>query len=194
MPPPKKLVRERLSHFNGAKLSPRKAIKRVAAIALSPVKARPQKKNRNTDPEDEVPVSESSAANIQNEDVFLADANTSHHHEFHQGSMPEPPTAAPPAFVLQGRINLNSSQYHGPHQEDDRASPTPRAPSILEHSDDDNDLDSEIVPPEEDELCVPEAGNFGGDGYPRPAPPKTFVEKMAALGTKQFLAVAPDSW
>ncbi|KAJ7018164.1 hypothetical protein C8F04DRAFT_1278087 [Mycena alexandri] len=54
MPPPKKLVRERLSHFNGAKLSPRKAIKRVAAIALSPVKARPQKKNRNTDPEDEV--------------------------------------------------------------------------------------------------------------------------------------------
>lgn len=43
-----------------------------------------------------------------------------------------------------------------------------------------------------DELCVPDAGTFSGDGYPRPAPPKTFVEKMAALGTKQALAAAPD--
>jgi hypothetical protein len=63
---------------------------------------------------------------------------------------------------------------------------------MLADSDDDNDLNSEIVPPELDELCAPEAGDFGGDGYPRPAPPKTFLEKMAALGTKQFLAVAPD--
>ncbi|KAJ7157452.1 hypothetical protein C8R46DRAFT_1294155, partial [Mycena filopes] len=109
---------------------------------------------------------------------------------FHQGRNPEPPTAAPPAFVLKGRLNLNSSQY--PVPEADRASPTPRAPSFLDHSDDDNDLDSEIVSPDQDELCVPEAGNFGGDGYPRPAPPQTFVQKMAALGTKQFLAVAPD--
>lgn len=46
MPPPKRFARERLSHF-AAKLSPRKAIKRVASIALSPVKARPQKKNRD---------------------------------------------------------------------------------------------------------------------------------------------------
>jgi hypothetical protein len=43
-----------------------------------------------------------------------------------------------------------------------------------------------------DELCVPDAGTFSGDGYPRPTPPKTFVEKMAALRTKQALAAAPD--
>ncbi|KAJ6602305.1 hypothetical protein B0H10DRAFT_2230189 [Mycena sp. CBHHK59/15] len=80
--------------------------------------------------------------------------------------------------------------------DDDHASvhtfPTPHAPSMLADSDDDNDLNSEIVPPELDELCAPEAGDFGGDGYPHPAPPKTFLERMAALGTKQFLTVAPD--
>jgi hypothetical protein len=71
--------------------------------------------------------------------------------------------------------------------------PTPRAPSLLAESDsDEHDLDSEIVPPELDELCAVEAGAFGGDGYPRPVPPKSFIEKMAGLGTKQILAVAPD--
>jgi hypothetical protein len=57
---------------------------------------------------------------------------------------------------------------------------------------DDDDLESEIVPPELDELCAADSGTFGGDGYPRPAPPKTFVEKMAAIGVKQAVAVAPD--
>lgn len=57
---------------------------------------------------------------------------------------------------------------------------------------DDDEGDDEIVPPSFDELCAPEAGNFAGDGYPRPAPSKSFLEKMAALGTKQILAVAPD--
>ncbi|KAJ6565098.1 hypothetical protein B0H10DRAFT_1965832 [Mycena sp. CBHHK59/15] len=198
MPPPKKLVWERLSHFNG-KLSPKKAIKHVTTIALSPVKTCPQKKHRNTD-HNHSSVStqepESSTAAVQNPDVFMDDTNpAAHYHEFHQGSVPEPPTAAPFAFGLKGRLHLNNSQ-HTPHQDDDHASvhtfPTPRAPSMLADSDDDNDLNSEIVPPELDELCAPEAGDFGGDGYPRPAPPKTFLEKMAALGTKQFLAVAPD--
>jgi hypothetical protein len=63
---------------------------------------------------------------------------------------------------------------------------------MLAESDNDDDLDSEIVPPELDELCATDAGAFAGDGYPRPAPPKTFIEKMAALGTKQALAAAPD--
>jgi hypothetical protein len=63
---------------------------------------------------------------------------------------------------------------------------------MLAESDDDNDLDSEVIPPELDELCAADAGAFGGDGYPRPAPPKTFIEKMAALGTKQALAATPD--
>jgi hypothetical protein len=39
---------------------------------------------------------------------------------------------------------------------------------------------------------VPEAGTFYGDGYPCPVPPKSFLDKMAALGVKQALAVAPD--
>lgn len=138
------------------------------------------------------PLQSTLAVNNPNEDVFAADTNSTApgpYHEFYQGMTPEAPTAAPPAFVLKGRVNLRTPASH---QEDGRASPTPRAPSIIEHSDDDNDLDSEIVAPEEDELCVQEAGDFGGDGYPRPAPPKTFVKKMEELGRKQFLAVAPD--
>jgi hypothetical protein len=134
------------------------------------------------------------AGNID-EDVFFENPDLAGpYHKFHQGSTPESPTAAPLAFKLKGRLVAENS-HHYPHQDDDHASthtfPTPRAASVLAESDDDN-LDSEIVPPEFDELCAGEAGAFGGDGYPRPAPPKTFVEKMAMFGKKQFLAVAPD--
>jgi hypothetical protein len=52
MPPSKKTFRDRAAILNGRLASPKKAIKRVAAIALSPVKARPQKKHQNDDPED----------------------------------------------------------------------------------------------------------------------------------------------
>jgi hypothetical protein len=47
MPPPKKSVRDRLSRLNGRLPSPKKAIKRVASIALSPIKVRVQKKHRH---------------------------------------------------------------------------------------------------------------------------------------------------
>jgi hypothetical protein len=46
MPFAKKSVRDRLSRLNGRLPSPKKAIKRVAAIALSPVK-RVEKKHRS---------------------------------------------------------------------------------------------------------------------------------------------------
>jgi hypothetical protein len=51
MPTSKKSVRDRLNRLNGRLPSPKKAIKRVASIALSPVKNHPQKKHRNKDPE-----------------------------------------------------------------------------------------------------------------------------------------------
>jgi hypothetical protein len=53
MPASKKHLRDRVARLNGRLPSPRKAIKRVAAIALSPVK-RVQKKRRNAEPEDSV--------------------------------------------------------------------------------------------------------------------------------------------
>ncbi|KAJ7808307.1 hypothetical protein B0H14DRAFT_3482442 [Mycena olivaceomarginata] len=55
-----------------------------------------------------------------------------------------------------------------------------------------SNLDSEIIPPELNELCAPDAGSFLGDGYPRPEPSKSFLERMACLGKKQILAIAPD--
>ncbi|KAJ7083739.1 hypothetical protein B0H15DRAFT_802771 [Mycena belliarum] len=70
--------------------------------------------------------------------------------------------------------------------------PTPHPPSLLADSDNNEHLDNEIISPELDELCAADAGAFVGDGYPRPVPPQTFVAKMAALGAKQALAVAPD--
>jgi hypothetical protein len=53
MPAPKKAIRDKLSRLNGRLPSPKKAIKRVAVIALSPIKACPQKKHRHEDPEDD---------------------------------------------------------------------------------------------------------------------------------------------
>jgi hypothetical protein len=101
------------------------------------------------------------------------------------------------AFALKGKLfTAKIPANQSPLQDDDDASthtfPTSHPPSMLAESDDDNDLDSEVIPPELDELCAADAGAFGGDGYPRPAPPKTFIEKMAALGTKQALAATPD--
>ncbi|KAJ6519197.1 hypothetical protein C8R45DRAFT_918270 [Mycena sanguinolenta] len=213
MPPLKKSVRDRLNRLHGRLPSPKKAIKRVAAIALSPVKARPEKKHRRRDPDDSdkhavlqslpshpttdriysksMQEPESGAANCEdNDDIFLVDTNLLqadyHTSVFHQGSTPESPTAAPMAFKLRGKL----TRLH--HDSNDQASihtfPTPDAPSMLAESDD----DEEIIPPEFDELCAPEAGSFLGDGYPRSAPSKSFLEKMAALGAKQILAVAPD--
>ncbi|KAJ7237498.1 hypothetical protein C8J57DRAFT_1568187 [Mycena rebaudengoi] len=188
MPPFKKSLRDRLSRLGGNIPSPKKAMKRVAAIALSPVKARPQKKRREEEPQDD------HATNKENADVFVDNSNPSGacETEFHQGSIPEPPTAAPMAFKLRGKFTAGP----GPEHDSDRADcesthtfPTPHEPSMLG---DDDDLESEIVPPELDELCAADSGTFGGDGYPRPAPPKTFVEKMAAIGVKQAVAVAPD--
>ncbi|KAJ7472041.1 hypothetical protein FB451DRAFT_1521447 [Mycena latifolia] len=199
MPAPKKTIRDRLNRLNGRLPSPKKAIKRVAAIALSPVKARQEKKRRSEDPEDDDLTASMqepgpSAANKENEDVFLEDPNPAaqYQSEFHQGSMPEPPTGAPMAFKLVGKFTANNTGYHDDDNTSIHTFPTPRAPSMLAESDDNDDLDNEIIPPELDELCAAEAGAFGGDGYPRPAPPKTFVEKMAALGAKQALAAAPD--
>jgi hypothetical protein len=51
MPTSKKSVRDRLNRLNGRLPLPKKAIKHVMSIALSPVKNRPQKKHRNKDPE-----------------------------------------------------------------------------------------------------------------------------------------------
>lgn len=108
---------------------------------------------------------------------------------FYQGSRPEQPSAAPTAFVLKGKITTHN----------DRASintfpsPSLRAPSVLTESENDgNSPGDEMIPPELDELCAREAGTFSGDGYPRPVPPTSFLDKMAALGVKQALAVAPD--
>ncbi|KAJ6602943.1 hypothetical protein B0H10DRAFT_1958015 [Mycena sp. CBHHK59/15] len=203
MPPPKKSIRDRLNRLNRRLPSPKKAIKHVAAIMLSPVKARPQKKHRSEDPEHNDSTTSKQepwpgTANSENVDVFWEDTNPAAEYQniFHQGSMLESPTAAPMAFNLVGKFTAHNTGCHSPHDDDHTSIhtfPTPHVPSMLAEEEDDNDdLDSEIIPPEFDELCAPDAGVFGGDGYPRPAPPKTFVEKMAALGTKQFLAVAPD--
>ncbi|KAJ7713819.1 hypothetical protein B0H16DRAFT_1478397 [Mycena metata] len=211
MPPLKKKFRDRVSRLHGGVASPKHvAVKRVAAIALSPVKARPQKKPRDQGPEDNHSTTsmdsdiEEMAPGLDMEeitpvsdkedmDVFSDDTNlgAQYQHAFHQGSTPETPTGAPMAFNLKGKLPRNTD----PRRDDDNVSintfPGSRAPSILE-SDDGDDMDNEMVPPEQDELRVPEAGGFGGDGYPRPAPPQAFVEKMAAIGKKQALAAAPN--
>ncbi|KAJ7656540.1 hypothetical protein B0H17DRAFT_1146195 [Mycena rosella] len=164
MPPLKKVFRDRAAILNGRLASPKKAIKRVAAIALSPVKARAQKKHQNADPEDHdmstsMQETEPIAAEKENEDVFLAETDpvAQYQSKFHQRSMPETPTAALMAFKLKGKL-----------------------------------FTARDCSPELDELYAADAGVFTGDGYPRPAPPKTFLEKMAALGTKQALSAAPD--
>ncbi|KAJ7680161.1 hypothetical protein B0H17DRAFT_1206149 [Mycena rosella] len=217
MPPLNKVFWAQAAILNGRMASPKKAIKRVAAIVLSPVKARAQKKHRNADPEDhDIRISVAShmrlifcskmntsmqetepiAAEKENDSVFLAETDpvAQYQSEFHQGSMPETPTAAPMAFKLKGK--LFTAENPGHQSDDDHASvhtfPTSHPPSVLADSDNGDDLDSEIVPPELDELCAADAGVFTGDGYPRPAPPKTFLEKMATLGTKQALSAAPD--
>ncbi|KAJ7714597.1 hypothetical protein B0H16DRAFT_1742514 [Mycena metata] len=125
---------------------------------------------------------------------------------FYQGSTPEPVTSAPASFKLFGKLFQSKSKGLA-HRDDadsvDRVSiatfPVEGAPSILGEpdydGDDDNataDDDTEVVPQELDELLAVEAGNFAGDGYPRPAPPQSFIEKMAALEKKQAVAVAPD--
>ncbi|KAJ7343795.1 hypothetical protein DFH08DRAFT_810344 [Mycena albidolilacea] len=197
LPTSKKSVQDRLNRLKGRLPLPKKAIKRVASIALSPVKNRLQKKRRNKDPENADP--EPNTANSENHDVFLNNTNPPaadyHTGRLYQGSRPEPPEAAPMAFVIQGKIG--PTECESPHHDNDHASirifPTLCAPSLLAESDsDDHDLDNEIVPPELDELCAVEAGAFGGDRYPHPVPPKSFIEKMAGLWTKQILAVAPD--
>ncbi|KAJ6613571.1 hypothetical protein B0H10DRAFT_1951359 [Mycena sp. CBHHK59/15] len=157
----------------------------TTAITLSPVKACPQKKHRGEDPDDsDNHVVLDLMADLSKVDRLYTGA----------GSTPEPPTAAPTAFKMFGKF---TTQCTSPHcDSDDLVSihtfPTPCAPSISDESDDNNDLENENLPPELDELCAPEAGAFAGDGYPCPAPPKSFLEKMAAIGTKQILAVAPD--
>ncbi|KAJ7683757.1 hypothetical protein B0H17DRAFT_1204893 [Mycena rosella] len=101
------------------------------------------------------------------------------------------------AFKPKGKLFTAKNPGHqSPHHDDDHTSvhtfPPSHPPSILADSDNDDDPDSEIVPPELDELCAADTSAFTGDGYPHPALPKTFVEKMAALGTKQALAAAPN--
>ncbi|KAJ7732978.1 hypothetical protein B0H16DRAFT_1732494 [Mycena metata] len=215
MPPLKRRFKNQVARLNGGLASPKKAIKRVAAIALSPVKSRPQKKHRNDDhdvrmiplacalrlmslPKSMISVQEAAPGAADNlHDVFLDAEYPEYQTAFHQGSTPESPTAAPIAFQLKGKFPPAENTGASIHRDDDNTSthtfPAPRATSILAESDDDiDDLDDEIVPPEFDELCASDAGTFSGDGYPRPAPPKTFVQKMAALGTKQALAAAPD--
>ncbi|KAJ7698439.1 hypothetical protein B0H14DRAFT_3904789 [Mycena olivaceomarginata] len=214
MPFPKKSIRDRLSHLNGCLPSPKKAIKCVAAIALSPVK-HVEKKHRHKDPDDSdhshgvagfVPfltldsqsdkssvssTQHSEQANCEDDDVFM-DASPPpadfHMSLFHQGSTPETSTAAPAAFkIVRGRLvtlHRDSSDNISTH-----TFPAPDGASMLADSDEN---DSEIMSPEFDELCVPDAGVFSGDGYPRPEPSKNFLQKMAALGKKQFLAAAPD--
>jgi hypothetical protein len=66
----------------------------------------------------------------------------------------------------------------------------PRAPSILTESDNDDDGDNEIVAPELDELCAADAGTFGGDGYPRPAP---LLKKWPPSGPSKLLPLHPIS-
>ncbi|KAJ7347341.1 hypothetical protein DFH08DRAFT_960682 [Mycena albidolilacea] len=203
MPFPKKSIRDRLSRLNGRLPSPKKAIKRVAAIALSPVK-RVEKKRRHEDPDDSdhghgvagffpsltldsqsdkssISTQHSEPAHREDDDVFMdaspppADFYTS---QFHQGSMPETPTAAPAAYkIVRGRLatlHCDTSDNLSTH-----TFPAPDAASMLADSDEN---DSEIISPEFDELCVPDAGVFSGDGYPRPEPSKNFLQKMAALG------------
>ncbi|KAJ6547721.1 hypothetical protein B0H10DRAFT_1969497 [Mycena sp. CBHHK59/15] len=202
MPPTKKKIRDHVARLHSRLPSPKKAIKRVAAIALSPVKARPEKKHRHDDSHHSTTLSSihepEPSADKENEDVFREDTNPAGQYwsEFHQGSTPESPTGAPRAFEFKSKLFTSNNTGCHPQRDDDHTSthtfPTPHAPSILAESDEIDDPDDEIVPPEMDELCVPDAGTFSGDGYPRPAPPKTFVEKMTALGTKQALAAAPD--
>ncbi|KAJ7037631.1 hypothetical protein C8F04DRAFT_1180368 [Mycena alexandri] len=203
MPPQKKAIRDRLNRLRGGLASPKKAIKRVAS-AFTPRKLRPSKKHRPEDPDDSNDDSSSiiiqdadpDTINSEAEDVFTSPPPAPFHSGvFYQGSTPEPATAAPAAFKLSGR--LFQPTHHAVDGADDRASistfPTARAPPMLDAASEcDDDGDDEIVPPALDELCAVEAGNFGGDGYPRPAPSQSFLEKMTALGAKQAVAVAPD--
>ncbi|KAJ6621724.1 hypothetical protein B0H10DRAFT_1945251 [Mycena sp. CBHHK59/15] len=204
MPPFKKSIQDRLHRLHNHLPSPKKAIKR-AAITLSPVKSRLQKKHQDEDPDDrdnhvispgltaftqeQVP----STANCEDDNMFLGP--TDHHTSvFHQGSVPEPPTAMPMAFKLFGKFTTGRTSPHC--DSDDLASihtfPTPCTSSISAESDDNNDLENENLPPELDKLCAPEVRAFPGDVYPCLAPPKSFLKKMAAIRTKQILAVAPD--
>lgn len=110
-----------------------------------------------------------------------------HTNMLYPGSTPETPTDATMAFKLKGKwttIHQDSNDGASIH-----TFPTPHAPSMLAKSDNDSNPDNKIIPPEFDELCAPEAGAFPGDGYPCPVPSKSFFEKMAALGSKQILAV-----
>ncbi|KAJ7673356.1 hypothetical protein B0H17DRAFT_1140953 [Mycena rosella] len=188
MPPLKKVFQDRAAILNGRLASPKKAIKRVTAIALSPVKARAQKKHRNADPEDH-DETEPIAAEKENEDVFLADTDpvAQYQSEFHQGSTPETPTAAPTAFKLKGKIFIAENPGH--HDDDNMSAhtfPTSRPPSVLANSDNDDALDIKIVPRNMMNSVPPMPV------FLCPSPPETFVEKMAALGTKQALCAAPD--
>ncbi|KAJ7205071.1 hypothetical protein C8J57DRAFT_1259086 [Mycena rebaudengoi] len=198
MPPFKKAIQDQLAHLNGCFPSPKKAIKHVAAIACSPVKSWPEKKQQPMDAgtddpkENAAPTPKNSGSNGLM-DVDLPAPSDHFFDIFHQGSTPELPTGAPAAFKLKGRLN----RVHSTHSDDDEVSvltfPAPCEPSLLEsHNEDDNDQDDEVVPPELDELCALDSGAFPGDGYPRPAPPASFVEKMEVIGAKQALAVAPD--
>jgi hypothetical protein len=126
MPFPKKSIQDRLSRLDGRLPSPKKAIKRVAAIALSAVK-RVERKCRHEDPDnsdhghgvagfvpfltldsqsDKSSVSSTQhleQANCEDDDVFM-DASPPptdfHMSQFHQGSTPETPMAAPAAFKI----------------------------------------------------------------------------------------------
>ncbi|KAJ7268443.1 hypothetical protein C8J57DRAFT_1228146 [Mycena rebaudengoi] len=173
MPPQKKSIRDQLSRLNGRLPSPKKAIKRVAAIALSPVKIRPEKKRRNDDTDHkENDARVEAQAPASNEDVLtdpIAEGPSNYSDVFHQGSTPEPPTAAPRAFELKSRLkNFGLNGVYSAHSEslaDDQASvhtfPAHHAPYMLA-SDDDDDLIDENIPPQFDELCVPDAGCVGG--------------------------------
>jgi hypothetical protein len=120
---PQKIDTRRLSRLNGCLPSPKKAIKHVAAIVLSPVK-HVEKKRWHKDPDDSdhghgvagffpsltldsqsdkssISTQHSEPANREDDDVFTdaspppADVYMS---QFHQGSMPETPTATPAVY------------------------------------------------------------------------------------------------
>ncbi|KAJ7816688.1 hypothetical protein B0H14DRAFT_2602491 [Mycena olivaceomarginata] len=103
-----------VAHLNSCLPSPRKAIKCVAAIALSPIK-HVQKKHWNAEPEDRVsPVSMQNTLELVNQDndnVFLDSTGSPppadyHFGQFHLGSTLETPTAAPAAFKIVGRVPI----------------------------------------------------------------------------------------
>ncbi|KAJ7607191.1 hypothetical protein FB45DRAFT_877888 [Roridomyces roridus] len=53
--------------------------------------------------------------------------------------------------------------------------------------------DNELVPLEEDELCLLDPGSFPGHGYPRPQPPADFQAGMSEIEQRRLQHVAPTA-